>query len=479
MKKSIFFAAMLAVAASSCFTACKDDDDNTSGNKVIIDPDEGTAKTFEYSIALNLGEGYEGKSLSIDYAAIAAEFGYADSAELVAAIKANDLSGFALTSDGEVDAINGATTTNGVWGHWFTATSNATTWGATDESLMAAVYAEFNIDTENNVAGFSCGQYPGRITEPTTITVTEGLKNEEVTVYVKINFVIAAEQYDDPETAPSGTPADAEYTKTFSKDYTNDYASEQIDVKEELRNAWKLTTYQIYQAIKNGEVNAYMNAVADTVPSYTADAPGFWITDQGQATAYGSGEACIWTSLGYDKTELYLFGGNHPEYTKTADAQYDFILVYNGTKVTYHITYHVEGVAAISAEQAAAYELSVNVPVDAEGYTGASVEFDYAALLTALAVDTIAASDVMTFDAEGAITNTTNADNGFWYDMEGNLGSWGDNASVFVSYNEQGKIFVGQYPGHSAAGATYAVKFGFLNADKTKYVLYTVNVTFQ
>lgn len=478
MKKSLLFATMLTVAASCSFCACSDDDEDT-GTKVIIDTTESEIKTFEYTINLNLGESYEGKELSIDLNAIAAEFGYADSAELVAALSSNDVTGFALTSDGEVDAVNGATTTNGVWGHWFAASGNATTWGATDESQLAAVFAEFNIDTENNHAGFGCGQYPGRITEATTITVTEGLKNEEVSVYVKINFVIATEQYDDPETAPSGTPADAEYTKTFSKAYSNDYAAETIDVKEELRNAWKMTTYQIYQAIKNGEVNAYMNAVADTVPTYTADAPGFWINDQGQSTSYSSGEACIWTSLSYDKTELNLGGGNHPEYTKTAEVKYDFILVYNGTKVTYHITYQLEGTAAINAEQVASYDLAVTVPVDTENYSGASVTFDYEAVCTALGVDTLASSDAMTINTEGNIVNTLNADNGFWYDMSGNFGSWGDNASIWVGYNEKGSLLVGQYPGHSATGAQYIVKFGFLNADKTKYVLFNVTATFQ
>ena len=471
MKKSFLFAAALSLMAGFGFTACDDDDDDSK--KDIGIEGDGDSMTLDYTVELKIGESYEGKQLSIDLASLAKFFGYETSEELVAAIESSDVTGFALTSAGEEDATNGATTTNGAWGHWFAATGDATTWGTeAGDPLQAVVYAEFTTDETSGESYFGVGQYPDRITEETTLKVTEGLKVEDAYAYVNITFHVAKEEinasevasfdltcdlacsdaydaqgyefdlasildklgateytlvtpkedgemtsnlsqgagfwygttgywgqwgdtlpqaalyaynednvlyvgqypghvavgdvikfkycfmsgnnyvtlnvtvniiedtYEDPETAPAGDPESATYDLTLSKPYSNDYASISVDIADQLKNAFKMTTYQIYSAIKSGDLKMYLNEVTEADPSYTANAPGYWISETGAAIEYASGH--VYVEMGYDKDMLVLNYGVHPD-NATAGESFtgSIIIVCNGVSVTYNVSYAI------------------------------------------------------------------------------------------------------------------------------------------
>lgn len=97
--------------------------------------------------------------------------------------------------------------------------------------------------------------------------------NKIAMIEITVNVV----PYDDPETAPTGDPKTLEQTVSLSKAYDNTYSSVQFDIKEVLRDAFKMTTYQIHRARVSGDLKIYCGEETTEAPSYTADVPGYWL----------------------------------------------------------------------------------------------------------------------------------------------------------------------------------------------------------
>lgn len=156
-----------------------------------------------------------------------------------------------------------------------------------------------------------------------------------------LNVTVNVIAYEDPETAPAGDPEDVVMDIELGKAYSDDYASVQYDVKEILRNAFKKTTYEIYQAIISGDLKLYEGSVVDTDPVYTSDVPGYWIKSDGTTGEWAEG--LIYLSIGHNESEIYLYGGNHPDNAVSGDTvSAKLIAAYNGVTVTLNITYNVE-----------------------------------------------------------------------------------------------------------------------------------------
>lgn len=277
------------------------------------------------------------KTLEIDLDAIAELFGITTD-ELTAGIAGEDgapeIKGFAIEATTHDDK-SVASNTSGVWGHWWDTSGDVCDTYNQDTS---AFYAEWN--DEDNV--FAIGQYPGHLSAGDSITVLECLKYNDLRVAVQITYIVTTEEeYQDPETAPTGNPTTVENTITLTKAYDNTYTSVEYDVKDILCNAFKMTTYEIYSAINNDSLKVYLNEETTEEPSYTADAPGYWIDANGASIAYANG--IIWISLGYDRTSLYLYGGNHPDNCSTSGQKVStkMIIACNGGKAIFNITYDV------------------------------------------------------------------------------------------------------------------------------------------
>jgi len=60
----------------------------------------------------------------------------------------------------------------------------------------------------------------------------------------------------------------------------------------------------------------------------------------------------------------------------------------------------------------------------------------------------------------GNLNATTTANGyGHWFDANGNVINWGNDAKVFSEFNTTNFTFsIGQYPGHSTPGNQYTVK---------------------
>ena len=153
--------------------------------------------------------------------------------------------------------------------------------------------------------------------------------------------------YQDPETAPEGEPEELTIDVNLQKNYTNDFANVQVDVRETLRQAFKMTTYQIHSARVSGDLKIYCQTETAEEPEYTADVPGYWLAADGSSAAYADG--LCWVSLGTSETELYLYGGNHPENvspTAGTTLTTTYIITCNGGKVTVNINFQVDPEAA-------------------------------------------------------------------------------------------------------------------------------------
>jgi hypothetical protein len=101
-----------------------------------------------------------------------------------------------------------------------------------------------------------------------------------------------------------------------------------------------MTTHQIHKAAVSNDLKVYINAETEEDPSYTADAPGYWINADGTAGKWADG--LVWCSIGHNDTELYLYCGNHPDNAIAGDTlSTKMIVTCNGGKAVFNITFNI------------------------------------------------------------------------------------------------------------------------------------------
>ena len=221
-------------------------------------------------------------------------------------------------------------------GFWYDKEGFAGSWG--DNASVFATFQEGQI---------LIGQMPGQMTAGSTVTINFSAMYNSKIVENVITIIIKA--YEDPETAPEGTPASITKDITLSKTYDNEWgATAPFDVKEDLRQAFKMTTYQIFSALKSGEMKLWVEEVGkdageDGAPQYTADAPGYWLGKDGQRVTWGD-EAIVYLNLVITEESLEFVGGNHPDNCSPTGqtVKTKFIIEKDGVTATYNITFEVK-----------------------------------------------------------------------------------------------------------------------------------------
>lgn len=212
--------------------------------------------------------------------------------------------------------------------YWYDMNGFVGSWG--DDASVYATYGEF----EDNVIGI--GQFPAHLSSGDNIEIQYGMIANNKIVVFKITVNVIA--YEDPETELEGDAKHTTHEVSLSKAYTDDYASVTYDVLDILRDAFRKTTYQIHQAILDGELKVYQGEITEEEPAYTADVPGYWLKEDG--TVGGWGESVMWLSIGHSETELYLFGGNHPgNAEENTEINTKYIVTFNGGSVTFDINF--------------------------------------------------------------------------------------------------------------------------------------------
>lgn len=215
--------------------------------------------------------------------------------------------------------------------YWFNSDGYVGTYG--EDAVIYVDYGEYGDDK------ISIGQFPGSLTEGDEIVVEYGFLANDKIEMLEVTVKVVA--YDDPEVPEVGDPENLEADIVLSKPYSNDYSIVTFDIKEIMKKAFKSTTYQVGRAIVRGELKLYQGSVEEATPSYTADVPGYWLDADGMVSEWASG--AVWCSIGYSESELYLFGGNHPDNAEPGDTvSTKLIATYNGGSVTFNITFKIE-----------------------------------------------------------------------------------------------------------------------------------------
>lgn len=260
------------------------------------------------------------------YATVPLEFDLNKACSDLGVSSLDDLDWVATNADGSYAQEYTATPPPGFY---FDLDGNAGTWG--DNASVFVLYEGGNT--------FSVGQMPDQLKPGDSVTVKMGaVKGDKIEMFeITVNIV----EFEDPETPPAGDPYETEVNVTLSKPYSNDYAAVEADnAAETIKDALKMTTYQIYQGILSGDVKVYLNEVTEEDPEYTAGDGEYWIDEDGNSIDWGNG--LIYAGVYTEPSYLGLEMGCHPDNcSPNGGHTVNFKLIVtgpNGGKVTFNIT---------------------------------------------------------------------------------------------------------------------------------------------
>lgn len=216
-------------------------------------------------------------------------------------------------------------------GFWFDKQGFVGSWG--DDASVFATY----VDGANTPNVINVGQMPEQMKAGDVVTIQLGVTNGTQIEMFKITCVVEA--YQDPETRPEGDPCDLVETIEFTKPWTEDYAAVDQDVRDILRDAFKMTTYEIFTALNNGDLKVYVGDSTDEDPTYTGGAVGEnWLDADGLQTDYGNGY--VYTGIDASEEYLYLYAGNHPQIDRNGGTvNYKLTLICNGGSVVFNVKF--------------------------------------------------------------------------------------------------------------------------------------------
>lgn len=202
---------------------------------------------------------------------------------------------------------------------------------------------------------------------------------------------------------------------------------------------------------------------------------GHWWDRRGDLSAWGD-SAMVFAEF---DTENSLFNvGQYPGHLK--DGQTIKIiecLKYNEKRVAVIITINAKAAVKLEATVVSTQNLTINLTAKSS-YDADSVKFDYSKVLTDLGVSSMDQVKYVGVNEDGSYEQETVTNNGFWYDMNGFVGSWGDDASIYTEYYPASEyIMIGQYPDHLSEDQTFPVKYGFLANNKIVLLNITIKVS--
>ena len=151
-----------------------------------------------------------------------------------------------------------------------------------------------------------------------------------------------------------------------------------------------------------------------------------------------------------------------------------------GEKVLYlDVTLNIIEPIVIQGETVKTYDVAVSFAASAEDYAGDAYEINVAEVCEALGIESLADATVFGIDANdpSGYTYAYTANNGFWFNADGTIGSYGETV-FFAEFDGEKNINVGQMPGKLPAGETYACKLGLWSANN-KMVMFNFTITIK
>lgn len=203
---------------------------------------------------------------------------------------------------------------------------------------------------------------------------------------------------------------------------------------------------------------------------------GHWFKYNGNATEGGYAEAdsrffTEWAGY-YDEDEqkcvdVFFNIGQFPGRSNAGD-HYQAIecFIYGDLRMAIVIDYKIVERQAVTGGVVATHDLSMQCEYNGS-YTTTAVEFDLDGLISELGAPSWDAISWVGINADGSYNQVLNAgdavgNEGFWFDQNGNPGSWGDSASVYCCFPtevETNTFTVAPMPDVFPAGSTVTLHF--------------------
>ena len=357
-------------------------------------------------------------------------FGLGSQSELIAAL--GELSGGAQTGqtidfiafDVSTEYVVENPSTTNAFGHWHMANGDVCNWGDN-----AYVYAEGDFVSNENLV-MNIGQFPGRLKEGDTYKIIEGMQDDEVSVAFEITVNVK----------PQTEWAVYNITNVEGEEVQYEFDTDAI--------ASYLGVSDLAQALIDGTVVLKpRNADGSYYGSYSQvdaeDAKGVfhnlngdccnWYNEDGDYYGHFYSTIYYGTYEGENYLEFYLT----PYAAQNEDVGYyefSWDLV-NGDKAATIIF-------CTTLEEALTIDIQKTVTVDIEkpyvdDYTYTVIGddlVDYASLAAELGLNNLLVDGIMfAVNKDGSVA-AKGTDN--WFGTDGNLGSWGANASIDVKYEK-------------------------------------------
>lgn len=228
---------------------------------------------------------------------------------------------------------------------------------------------------------------------------------------------------------------------------------------------------------------------ADLLQASTTNGPwGHWWTVNGEAgKAYDDAESFFYCEWQLDDEEDYTTGhfnvGQFPgRWSAGTKATVLEGLEYEKKRVVFRITLTVIEREEVVASIVNTQHLSISMQPNVTGsYTPTGLKFDLAQTLADLGISSIDFnSNLIAYMPDGSWAQEI-GDHGWWFGKDGNVGSWGNDASAWISYGVDGiaedEVGVCIMPNNgAAAGDVYVIYFGFVANNKIEMLEITINI---
>lgn len=416
---------------------------------------------LRYTVKFLPANSWDGTTLSIELDKIAELFGISE-ADLLSGIAgesgAPEIKGFAINSTG-VDVAS-ATNTNGPWGHWWNKDGNVIDYG--DNNI---VFAEFNAGT----GIFSIAQHPGRLEEGQVIVIKEGLEYNKKRVAVEITIEGLGENING--TVVSTQHLDIEIPLSVSRDET----PIQFDLKKTLADLGVSSIDEV-QFIGVRQDGKY-TAKADESNGFSHDAKGF--------VSLESEDIVFYTMYGVEALdEDHIVVAQNPKNISAGDkitVQYGFLANEKIEMLNITITvteYDDPEIVVVERDIIFSKPWTNNYDAVTEDITEALREAFH---MTSFQIRRAIIKEELNAylnEESGDTPEYTGEAPGYWINLDGTVGSWGDKGAVMCSikHDDNGINIIGMnHPGNSKAGDVISTKM-IVTCNGKKAIF---NITFK
>ncbi len=443
---------------------------------------------YEASITSDPEEIYYSGYQAFDMAKVIEDLGLADEAALQALVAAGG-NVYIKTADGLSNSYTGNTNE-----FWMNANGIAQGYGDEGSCWYAGLYydeAGSNAETgESWPAEFYCkvGQMPGyfkKVYTASTLNVVLVLKNGslEAEFDITLNVNPAPEPtLPAPETDLSKVNVVKEYSTTLDFTTGKEYENNTITVDmADLAEALGVTAEDLASNIQDITLTEKMNSVTNeetqettNTPSGTLDTPanlagGSWFG------RYSNYDEATGETVTYTQSYSHAWGANATFYVQNiafADGSFsfttgqykntmaagakDFAVLYilNGDKAA-KLTINVnvtdpETIDPTAMVKVGESTVSITANID-DSYVTKAFTVDMEAICAALGCSASDIADVFAYAQDGSISdNHTESTGGYYYNEDGKIESWGNNAAFFIAKGSlsNGEYSIGQMKGH-------------------------------